>query len=288
MGSTAHILIGDAPDALLEWSRRELEALEQRWTRFRPNSELSELHRHAGQWHDVSARLLLAFTCATDLCRATNKRFDPTIRYALERAGYDRSFELIATDADIDNRTSNAAPGFDNVKIDVDASRVFLPPDVRIDLGGIGKGLAADLIARGLVERGARHALVSIGGDMRACGEPPDAGAWDIPVAHPLQPDDVAFVHPLTDGALVTSTCRIRTWRRNGRTYHHLIDPVTGDSARTGVAAAVVNAHDAWWAEGIAKALVIAGPEDAPQLARSTGVRAWIFLDDGDVIEVQP
>jgi thiamine biosynthesis lipoprotein len=288
MGSTAHILIGDAPDALLKWSRRELEALEQCWTRFRPHSELSALHRHAGEWHDVSARLLLAFTCAADLYRATNARFDPTIRDALERAGYDRSFELIDASANVDDGTPRVAPGFDNVKIDIDAGRILLPPDIHIDLGGVGKGLAADLIARGLVERGARHALVSIGGDMRACGEPPPAGAWDIPVEHPLHSNHVAFVHPLVDDALVTSTCRIRTWERNGRTYHHLIDPATGDSTRTGVAAVVVNAHDAWWAEGIAKAVVIAGPDDGPTLARRAHVRAWIFRDDGDVIEVQP
>jgi thiamine biosynthesis lipoprotein len=284
MGSTAHVLIGDAPDGLLDWARRELEALEQCWTRFRPNSELSELHRHADAWHPVSARLLLALTSAADLHRATGGRFDPTIHDALERAGYDRSFELI-------DRTTNEefaaepAPGFAQVRIDLQHSRVRLPSAVRVDLGGVGKGLAADLVARGLVERGARHALVSIGGDMRACGEPPASGAWDIPVEHPLRTPDVAFVHPLAHGALVTSTCRIRAWKRNGRDHHHLIDPATGDSARAGVAAVVASARNAWWAEGIAKSIVIAGPDDGVALARATGVRAWLFLDDGSMLE---
>jgi thiamine biosynthesis lipoprotein len=285
MGSTAHVLIGDAPDGLLEWARRELEALEHCWTRFRPDSELSELHRHAGGWHHVSAPLLVAFTCAADLHRATNTRFDPTIRDALEHAGYDRSFDLIESMSHHDV-TATPAPGFENVQIDVDRSAIWLPRGVRIDLGGVGKGLAADLLARGLVDRGARHALVSLGGDMRACGEPPAAGAWDIPVEHPLRPDEVAFVHPLTDGALVTSTCRIRAWHRNGRDYHHIIDPATGDSARAGVAAVVAHAADAWWAEGIAKAVVIAGSEEGAGLAREARVHAWLFLDTGAVIEV--
>jgi thiamine biosynthesis lipoprotein len=77
----------------------------------------------------------------------------------------------------------------------------------------------------------------------------------------------------------------MRTWRRNGRRYHHLIDPATGDSARSGVAAVVARATDAWWAEGIAKAIVVAGPEAGVELARATNVHAWLFLDDAQVIE---
>jgi thiamine biosynthesis lipoprotein len=288
MGSTAHILIGDAPDGLLEWARRELEALEQCWTRFRPTSELSELHRHADQWYPVSSRLLLAFTSAADLHRATRGRFDPTIRDALERAGYDRSFELIDSGTSGHDFAAAPVPGFAQVGIDFQHSRVRLPRAVRIDLGGIGKGLAADLVARGLIERGARHALVSVGGDMRACGEPPPSGAWDIPVEHPLHSESVAFVHPLAHSALVASTCRIRAWERNGRQHHHLIDPATGDSAHAGVAAVVASARNAWWAEGIAKAIVIAGQPDGVALARDTGVRAWLFLDDGTMLEAGP
>src|SRR5205823_4463593 len=106
---------------------------------------------------------------------------------------------------------------------------------VRIDLGGIGKGLAADLVAQGLVDRGARTVLVGLGGDLVAHGESPPDGAWDVPVQDPADDERVAFRYPLARGALVTSTSRIRSWTRNGRSYHHIIDPATGDSARTDV-----------------------------------------------------
>ena len=160
-----------------------------------------------------------------------------------------------------------------------------LPPGTRLDLGGIGKGLAADLIARGLVDRGTRSALVGLGGDLRARGEPPEGG-WTIPVEDPLAAAGVAFEQRLRSGAIVTSTTRMRTWRRNGRRYHHLIDPSTGDSARSGVAAVVARATDAWWAEGIAKAIVVAGAEEGAELARANHVHAWLFLDDDQIIEV--
>ena len=115
---------------------------------------------------------------------------------------------------------------------------------------------------------------------MRARGEPP-AGGWRVPVEHPLDPSAPAFVHPLAGGALVSSTRRIRAWERGGREYHHIIDPRTGDSTRTPIVAVVAAAGDAWWAEGIAKAIMIAGVDDGSVLARSTSVRVWMFLEDG-------
>ena len=159
-----------------------------------------------------------------------------------------------------------------------------VPRGVRVDLGGLGKGLAADLVSLGLVNRGARSALVSLGGDMRARGELPEGG-WRVPVEHPFDETRVAFTYPLGDAALVSSTRRIRTWTRANREYHHVIDPRSGDSARTPVVAVVAGASDAWWAEGIAKAIMIAGVDEGVALAAATNVRAWLFLDDGQMIE---
>jgi thiamine biosynthesis lipoprotein len=166
---------------------------------------------------------------------------------------------------------------------------VKLPRGARVDLGGIGKGLAADLIARGMIDRGARTALVGMGGDLRARGEAPD-GAWSIPVLDPFDGGDerVAFEFPLTENAIVTSTTRMRTWTRSGQRFPHLIDPQTGESTNTGVAAVVASARDAWWAEGIAKSVIVAGVEAGLELADAAEVRVWLFLDDGRVIDHAP
>ncbi len=290
MGSRAHVVVGDAPDGVVDWAATELERLEQCWSRFRADSELSRLNARAGAWTDVSASMLLILTCAADLHRATGRRFDPAILAALERVGYDRTFASVAPESDADVTAAPASPSsaFSAMEVDSDLSRVRLPHGVRIDLGGVGKGLAADLVARGLVDRGARTALVGMGGDLRARGEPPPQGCWDVPVLDPFDDTRVAFTVPLAHGAIVTSTTRMRTWTRGGRRYHHLIDPATADSARTGVVAVVAQARDAWWAEGIAKAVVVAGAETGRELAESSAVRAWIFLDDGQMLETGP
>jgi len=286
MGSTAHVLLGDAPEGVAAWALAEIERLEQCWSRFRRDSELAQLHERAGQWTEVSPPMLLALTCAADLHRATQGRFDPTILAALEHVGYDRSFEGVETDSARLGGGDACLPavGFDRVEIDIDSARVRIPAGMRIDLGGLGKGLAADLVSRGLIDRGARTALVSLGGDMRARGEPP-GGAWQIPVEHPAHQNRVAFVHALRDGALVTSTRRIRAWTRADREYHHIIDPRTGDSTRTQVVAVVAAAAESWWAEGIAKAMMIAGIDDGCALACTARVHAWMYVHDGRVIE---
>lgn len=291
MGSVAHIISADTPAGVVEWAVTELERLEQCWSRFRADSELSRLNLGAGAWTDVSASMLLALSCAADLHRSTAGRFDPTIIDALERSGYDRTFESVAPESGAVARASTKVPGFAAVEIDEERSRVRLPVGTRIDLGGVGKGLAADLVARGIVDRGARSALVGLGGDLRARGEPiprnrdGEQRGWDVPVADPFDERRVAFRFPLTDGALVTSTTRVRRWIRGGTEYHHIVDPATGDPSRTGIAAVVAAARDAWWAEGIAKAIIVGGIDRSEQLAAAARVHAWIFLDDGRVVE---
>jgi thiamine biosynthesis lipoprotein len=287
MGSRAHIVVGDAPPGTLEWAFAELERLEQCWSRFRHDSELAYVNTCTGEWVDVSAPMLLVLTCASDLYRMTRGAFDPTIIDALEEIGYDASFERVAPETP-ETPALLPARGFNAVDIDVQRARVRLPRGTRLDFGGIGKGLAVDLVARGLVDRGVRSALVEVGGDLRVRGEPPAPdGAWIIPVEHPLDPSSLAFRIRIADGALVTSTTQMRAWQRGGRRYHHLVDPATGDSARTGIAAVVATATDAWRAEGVAKAVVIAGAGAGLALAAEAGVRAWLFSDEGRVFETE-
>jgi thiamine biosynthesis lipoprotein len=284
MGSQAHLVVGDADDAVIEWGVAELERLEQAWSRFRSDSDLARLHDRPGEWVMVGHALLLALTCAADLHHATGGAFDPTIRRALEHAGYDRTFTAVEVESD-DDVVRCAVPGFAHVEIDVARSAVRIARGIGVDLGGIGKGLAADLVARGLVDRGARTALVGVGGDLRTCGEPPPDG-WLIPVVGPFDEARPAFHYRLTRGAIVQSTTTIRRWSRGGRILHHIIDPATGAPCDTGVVAAVVAAPEAWWAEGIAKAVMIAGIDRARAIVERADARVWAFLDDGRVDEL--
>ena len=149
----------------MSWALAEIERLEQCWSRFRRDSELASLCTRAGEWVEVSAAMLLALTCASDLHRVTDGLFDPTILDALERAGYDRTFEEVAPDdrARARRRSRSPSPASTASRSTSTRAAFAYPRGVRVDLGGLGKGLAADLVSRGLVDRGARSALVSLG-----------------------------------------------------------------------------------------------------------------------------
>ncbi len=281
MGSRATIIAGDAPLGLIDWACHELEQLERCWSRFDPTSELNELNDSAGRWFPMSDTLAIAIERAIDLHWLTGGLYDPTVHDRLAALGYDRSFRKVSPTSAVPIPPSGPTPGI--IGIERDGNHIRLPEGVRLDLGGVGKGLGADLLADGLIERGARSACVSLGGDIRAAGLTPDGEGWPIPVEDPFGSESIAGTVALTDSAIVTSTTLIRTWRRAGRILHHLVDPRTGEPSRTEIIAAVVMAPEAWLAEGLAKAAVIGGLDHARALLLGAGVEGWLALADGSI-----
>lgn len=284
MGSGAHLQVGGGTGPLLSWARAEVERLEACWSRFRPTSELSRLNACPGTWVPVSSDLLLALRRAHRLWEHTAGAFDPTILPSLRALGYDRTFRAMA-------RTGSAAPhglratGWSTVEVDEAGPAVRLPDGCALDLGGLGKGLAADLVAEGLVARGATSALVSLGGDIRTAGAVP-VGGWRIPVLDPLAPSSTWREAVLGEEAIVTSTTLLRRWERGGRLLHHLLDPLTGEPADSGIVAAVVRAPEAWWAEGLAKAAIVLGRGAGAPLLEGSGASATLFGGDGTTTTV--
>jgi len=131
-----------------------------------------------------------------------------------------------------------------------------------MDLGGIGKGRAADLVAEELIDSGvATGGCINLGGDLRAFGRgPEDAPGWAVGLEEPDDDDSVMLVVGLADGALATSSTTRRRWRsEDGAERHHLIDPRTHEPAATEVRSVSVIAASAMRAEVHAKASLIAG-----------------------------
>lgn len=224
---------------------------------------------------------------AVELWKRTGGLFDPTVLAALMAIGYDRSFNRIPIySGNVALLAPRPAPGCKGIAIDHDALTVALPTGVALDLGGVGKGFAADLVVAGLVERGAAGACVGIGGDVSTAGVGPHAGRWTIPVEDPRDEYGYPlFDASLSESAVVTSTTKYRRWYTNGRLQHHLIDPREGVSASSGIEAVVAVASKAWWAEGVAKAVLIAGAERGRSLAEALDVHCWMVTSGGDVIE---
>jgi len=283
MGSQVHILALDAPAHALPNARAAVGALERRWSRFRPDSDVSRINAADGQPVTVSTTTATLIALAVRGWAATGGAYDPTVLDAVIGAGYDRSFELIATHDAGPNAAARPAPGCGGIAVDVDTGLVRLPASVHIDPGGIGKGLAADLVATRLVADGARGTLVNIGGDLRVAGAAPPGG-WRIDVDLPAVADTGLV---LRSGGVATSGTHRRRWVRDGQRSHHLIDPRTGAPSASPLVAATVVAGTAWRAEVLTKAVVLAGTVTAAARVLTAADTAGLLVDaDGRTHEL--
>ncbi|MGH9058830.1 MAG: FAD:protein FMN transferase, partial [Acidimicrobiales bacterium] len=257
MGSDAHLIVVGGPDRLVDAAAARVHQLEGRWSRFRADSEVSRLNRHAGEAVAVSADTITLVRRAVEAWRISAGAFDPTLLGDLVRAGYDRSFELL--DAAPGPGDSRLGPGVEGITI-VDDRCVRLPLGTGFDPGGIGKGLAADLICDEVLAAGASGVCVNLGGDLRVTGTATGGGPWTVAVDHPDAAEALALVG-LAAGAVATSTTLLRRWTTGGERRHHVIDPHTGLPSTTTLTLAAVVASEAWVAEALAKAVLLGGVE---------------------------
>jgi len=261
MGSAGHLVVVGGPDGLVRTGIDRLDGLEARWSRFRPTSEISRLNAAGGAPCLVSGPTRLLVEALQSAWELTDGRFDPTVGQALGRLGYDHSWPLLAPPI----RLPRAHPsvGCAGVSVDLEDGLVRLPAGLTLDPGGLGKGLAADMVATELRAAGADGVLVNVGGDLRVIGTPPDGDDWLIAVEDPERPDDPGhhLTHlALTGGGVATSTAARRHWTtRDGTPVHHLIDPATSLPSTTTRRQVTTVAGCAWWAEALAKVAFLDG-----------------------------
>jgi thiamine biosynthesis lipoprotein len=285
MGTEVHLVaVGAHPD-VLELGRRHIHELEALWTRFREDSEISRLNSAAPRPVRVSPETIELVRRSLEGWRATSGAFDPTILGDLVALGYHSSFERLAEEAPpppFPRRREGAA----GVVVDQRNQTVRLPEGAAIDPGGIGKGLAADIVAEKMLEAGARGVCVNVGGDLRVAGRPPTPAGWTVGVDDPFGGPPLTTL-TLQDGAIATSSRLGRTWMRSGVLRHHLLEPATGEPASTRLAAVTVVAGRGWWAEVLAKAIFLAGPTGGVALLQQAGATG-LLLDDNRRLTAAP
>lgn len=302
MGSEIRLIVGapgpdgvDPLDAVAE-AKDFIEEFEQCLSRFRPDSELCALNAHTGDVIPASPLLRGAVAAGIRAAEATGGLVDPTLIDQIENAGYVESREGAVP---VDLRTAlamaperkPARPGLARrwamIEVDEDVGVIRRPSGVRIDSGGFGKGLAADLLAERLTAQSSY--VVGCGGDLRVGGAVPER--QEVLVEHPLTGEQDRRLY-IEQGAVATSGINFRIWRRrDGRYAHHLIDPRTGEPAWTGLVGATALAPTGVAAETAAKAALLSGPDHARRILGERG--GILFHEDGEAeavgpIELQP
>jgi thiamine biosynthesis lipoprotein len=287
LGTTA-IGAVDREDALAEAElllRRELDAVDAACSRFREDSELSEVNRRAGEMVHVGPYLLRAIEVALDAAEASGGSVDPTVGRALGELGYDRDFVLIAGRAGPGAPRLRPAPGWRGVRVDRERSCIRVPRGTSLDLGATAKAMAADRAAERIGAATGAGTMVALGGDIALAGAAP-AGGWAIRVT-----DDHRLIEgrgetvAISAGGLATSSTTVRRWSAGRIERHHLVDPATGDAAdapwRT-VSVAAPTCVDA----NVASTAAIVRGRTAAEWLGARGLPARLVGHDGEVLRL--
>ena len=259
---------------------------EQRFSRFLPASELSYINRSAGEWLQISEDLMEMLQLSMKYYTETNGVFDPSILSDLKQIGYDRSMDEIRANGVgipecVSNRTSR--PAFPEINFDLENSRVRLPRGMELDLGGIAKGWIVEKAAQ-LLHQYVEVCGVSAGGDILFIGQPLDGMDWDVYLEDPRNPTEMLTQLHIPSGAVATSSIMKRTWSQGEKIRHHLIDPRTGEPAKTNWLSVTVISPSVITAEVYAKAILIAGEKDLPNLLSTKQDSTFIAVDsDGNL-----
>ena len=277
MGTEVRVVV---PSADLAVAASEVELLFSTWeealSRFRPESELMALNAAAGSPFAASELLFTVVATALDAARATDGLFDPSLLADLVRVGYDRSFDAIGQSTPPSQISPSRGGTWRGVSLNRASRQITLAFECTLDLGGIAKGMAVDASLELLTALGIETALVSAGGDLAVRSPRPDSRTWPVAVG-----DDGQQVVPLVTGALATSSSTRRRWLQGNRRRHHLLDPRTGEPARSGLRQVTVAAATCTQAEVAAKAIFVLGPSLGPAFVARHGLAALLVREDG-------
>lgn len=277
--------------AVLE-AKRILLAAHLALSRFDPDSELSRLNRDPREAVPASPLLRRVVAAALTVGLRSGGLVDATLVDEIEAAGYAESRDFGGAEeapgrggGDAARETpapraaaANPRAGWCRFEVDERAGIVSRPPGLRLDPGGIAKGLLADLVGERLA--GFDSFAVDCCGDLRVGGIAGRVRA--IHVADPYGGPPLQELR-IADGAVATSGITRRAWTDgDGLPAHQILDPATGRPAFTGIVQATAVAPTGLFAETLAKSALLAGPEQAESQLPFGGV----IVEDGGAVRV--
>lgn len=198
---------------------------------------------------------------ALEINKTTNGAFDISIYPLMVKWGFTTQKYNVPSK----NEISKLLKDVDSSKIifDEKSGNIKLKENMKIDLGGIAKGYTSNRVMQIFKEHGVKSGLVSLGGNVQALGTKTDGTAWQIAIENPDKSSDYIGVVAVKDKAVITSGGYERYFEKNGKTYHHILDPETGYPAESGLKSVTIVSDDGTLADALSTSLFVMGKEKA-------------------------
>lgn len=263
---------------------REFDRLEALLSNWRNDSDVTRLNHNAGiEPVKVSQDTIAVLRTARDISELTRGKFDITFGALTDIWRFDHDQDNVVPEHDlIEARLKRI--DYKAVEVDSTAGTAFINrPGMTVHLGGIGKGYAVDRAVALLRDRGFTDFLIQAGGDLYVAGT--DGGTpWKLGIADPRGTHDAFAMVQLSDGTLSTSGDYERFFMKDGKRYHHIIDPDIGEPA-TGCRSVTLVSNKAVLADAIAKGVFILGPDAGMRLIEQLpDVEGVIVTPDNTVL----
>ncbi len=269
---------------------QRFQRFHRKWHAWEPGGIIGKVNAAiaAGQPIDVPASVKAFILKSQQLCRASSGLFDPGIGALIDLWGFHgEDWHGPPPPQDKIDAWLKQHPSLCDI---VFHGNTLISRDraVQLDFGGDAKGLALDIALDTLRQLGIHHAIVNIGGDMKALGNKPDGSPWHIGVEDPFHPRQVIARIDLHDGeAVVTSGTYERYFDWQGTRYSHILDPTTGWPAHGLVSVTVIH-PDATTADAAATALLVAGPKRWRAVAQRMGIKLAAVIDQNGQLHMTP
>ncbi|MCK4257754.1 MAG: FAD:protein FMN transferase [Halanaerobiales bacterium] len=263
---------------------QELKRIENLMSVNIKDSEVSLINANAGvKPVKVSLDTFLVIKRAVEYSEKTEGLFDPSIGPLVQLWGIGKSDEKVPDQAELEKVLPLV--NYKNIILDEKESTVYLTKSgMMIDVGGIAKGYAADKAIEIYKDNKVKSAFINIGGNVMVHGIKPDKTLWKIGIQDPRAiRDELMGVISLGDQAVVTSGDYERYFIEDGVRYHHILNPKTGQPARTGLMSVSLIGKSSFDADALSTSIYLLGREKGLVLAEKMGYEVIIVDSDKNV-----
>lgn len=276
---------GSKGAAAIDEAILKLNDIDDKMSAFKTESEISRINRSAGNApQTVSADTYFIIKKAVEYCALTEGTFDPTIRPLVNL--WNKTFEQGKIPGERDIKEKLSLVNYrDIIFNDEEKTVVLIHKDQALDLGGIAKGFAADLVRDIFRKKDITSALIDLGGNIYALGSKPDGSFWKVGIQDPFSPrGQYLGILNVKNKSIVTSGNYEKYIEKDGRRYHHIIDPRTGYPSESKIISATIISDNSLDGDGLSTGIYILGVRKSLELIEALkGIEAILVTDDKKV-----